>query len=124
MSDQPPTSEQKDKLAVILLCGFSLLILGGISAGAISSRIPSDSQTLLGVIVGGLMLFSRECLQAIRAFWQDQRTGKLTDQIAASNPIAQPPPQDAIDGANQVADAAVDAAGRIDATNKDRPDAL
>lgn len=85
-------AEQQDRRSVFLLCGFALFILGGISIGAIANRIPSDSQTLLGVIVGGIMLFIRECLQAIRAFWQEQRVGKMTDQLA--NSPASGAPQD------------------------------
>jgi hypothetical protein len=81
-------SEQRDKLGVFILCGLSLSILAGVSWGATTTRIPSDSQTLLGVIVGGVMLFARECLQAIRALWEAERTGKLTDQLANSTTIA------------------------------------
>ena len=109
-------SEQRDKLAVIILCGMSLSVLGGISAGAIIVRIPNDSQTLLGVIVGGLLLFGRECLQAIRAAWSEQRTGKLTDALAAAGPPPSdsPAPADAGEAAREVADIADDKASQIE----------
>lgn len=111
----PCKSEQRDKLAIVLLCGITLAIIGGIAGGAITNRIPSDSQTLLGVIVGGLLLFIRECLQAVRAFAQDMKTGKLTDQLAASttiSPVESPPPS-IIDAAQDVADASQAKADKI-----------
>lgn len=86
----PCKSERSDKTAIIALCGLAIVILGGISAGAIWHEIPAVNNTLLGVIVGGLMLFARECLQAIRQFWQEQRTGKMAEDLANStrNPDA------------------------------------
>jgi hypothetical protein len=83
-------SDDRDKLGVFILCGLSLTLLAGISVGVIVQPIPPNAQTLLGVIVGGVMLFSRECLQAIRALWEAARTGKLTDQLATSTPSEGP----------------------------------
>ncbi|MBC7506619.1 MAG: hypothetical protein H7267_12985 [Sandarakinorhabdus sp.] len=112
------TSEQRDKLGVFILCGFALGIIGGISWGAIQQRIPSDSQTLLGVIVGGIMIFARECLTVIRQFWTDAKTAKLTDQLAASTivqdtPPIDPPPADVAAAADEMVDAAKDKAADI-----------
>jgi len=76
----------RDRAALFGLAALALLILGGISWGAISSRIPSDSQTLLGTIAGGLLVFSKDIVTTIRAAWTDERTGALTDQLAASAP--------------------------------------
>ncbi len=111
------TSEERDKLGVFALCGMSLAIIGGISFGAITSRIPSDSQTLLGVIVGGIMIFARECLVVIRQFWSDAKTAKLTDALANAGPPLTPildeAPLDAQAAAEQVAGAAEDEADKI-----------
>ena len=76
----------RDRAALFGLAALAMLILGGISWGAISSRIPSDSQTLLGTIAGGLLVFSKDIVTTIRAAWTDERTGALTDQLAASAP--------------------------------------
>ncbi len=80
----------RDRAALFALAALALLILGGISWGAISSRIPSDSQTLLGTIAGGLLVFSKDIVTTIRAAWTDERTGALTDQLAASAPKETP----------------------------------
>ena len=112
----PSQSEQRDKLGVFILCGIALAIIGGISWGAIQQRIPSDSQTLLGVIVGGIMIFARECLVVIRQFWADAKTAKLTDALAAAGPPRETiidAPQDAADAAQVVADAAQEKANEV-----------
>jgi hypothetical protein len=110
-------SEQLDKLGVFILCGIALSIIGGISWGAIQQRIPNDSQTLLGVIVGGIMIFARECLVVIRQFWSDAKTAKLTDALANAGPPLTPildeVPADAQEAADQVAGAAEDEAAKI-----------
>jgi hypothetical protein len=114
--NQPTTSEQRDKLGVFILCGIALAIIGGISWGAIAQRIPSDSQTLLGVIVGGIMIFARECLVVIRQFWADAKTAKLTDQLAAAGPPRETiieAPADAVEAAQVVADAAQERADEV-----------
>lgn len=90
----PDGSDRWDRLAIVILCGVALIILGLVSGGAIFRNIPNDSQTLLGVIVGGVLLFARECLQAIRAFAQDSKTGKLTDQLANSTQTPAGTPED------------------------------
>lgn len=110
-------SERLDKLGVFILCGIALAIIGGISWGAIQQRIPSDSQTLLGVIVGGIMIFARECLVVIRQFWSDAKTAKLTDALAAAGPPLAPildeAPADAQEAAQETAAAAQDKADQI-----------
>lgn len=112
----PTTSEMRDKLGVFILCGIALGIIGGISWGAIQQRIPSDSQTLLGVIVGGIMIFARECLVVIRQFWADAKTAKLTDALANAGPPLAPiteAPADAVEAAQDTADAAQEKADKI-----------
>lgn len=68
------------------LAAICLVVLGGISAGAILKTIPNDSQTLLGTLVAGLLLFSRDIVSTIRSAWSDERTGQLTDHLAGSAP--------------------------------------
>ena len=113
-------AEARDKLGVFILCGLALAIIGGISFGAIQQRIPSDSQTLLGVIVGGIMIFARECLVVIRQFWSDAKTAKLTEQLANAGPplapLSEQAPKDAQEAAQDTADAAQDKADAIKGT--------
>jgi len=80
----------RDRQYLFGLAGLALLILGGIAAGAITSRIPNDSQTLLGAISAGVLLFARDIVTTIRAAWTDERTGALTDQLAGSAPADRP----------------------------------
>ncbi len=107
--------DERAKLGMMLLSGFSIAATAGIAAGAIHYRIPNDSQTLLGVIVGGLLLYSRECVQAVRAIMQDAKTGVLTDHLARSNPTNDNTvPEDAAEAARMTADAADKKAGQIE----------
>ncbi len=113
-----PSEQRWDKLAIVVLCGFSIGVLGGISYGAISKEIPDNAHTLLGVIVGGLMLFARECLQAIRQFAQDVNTTRLTEQLGNSTPLpVEPPPAGTVEAAQATADAAQAKADRIAGEN-------
>lgn len=120
------TSEMRDKLGVFILCGMALGIIGGISFGAIQQRIPSDSQTLLGVIVGGIMIFARECLVVIRQFWADAKNAKLTDQLAAAGPPREPiiadAPADVVEAAQDTADAAQAKADKIAQAEGPKPE--
>lgn len=76
----------RDRAALLGLAALSIIGLIAIAAGAIFIRIPNDSQTLLGTIAGGLLVFSKDIVTTIRSAWTDERTGVLTDQLAASAP--------------------------------------
>jgi len=76
----------KDRRALLWLAGLALVILGGIAYGALDTRVPNDSQTLLGAIAAGLLLFARDIVTTIRAAWTDERTGDLTSHLAKSAP--------------------------------------
>lgn len=108
-------AEARDKLGVFILCGLALVIIGGISWGAIQQRIPSDSQTLLGVIVGGIMIFARECLVVIRQFWSDAKNAKTFETLANAGPPLVPTdvPANVAEAADQVAEAATNEADKI-----------
>lgn len=80
----------RDRLYLFVLAGLSIIGLIAIAAGAIFVRIPNDSQTLLGTIAAGLLLFGRDIVTTIRAAWTDERTGVLTDQLAGSTPVDRP----------------------------------
>ena len=73
-----------DRFWLLTLGMGSLCIVGAIALYSIYKGIPEAAATLLGTIVGGLLMFMREIVQTIRQFWSDERTGKLTDQLAAA----------------------------------------
>lgn len=85
-----PKPEARDRFWLLTLGMGALVIVGAIALYSIYKGIPEAAATLLGTIVGGLLMFMREIVQAIRGFWQDAHTGKLTDQLAASPPPVDP----------------------------------
>lgn len=82
--------EACDRFWLLTLAMGSLFVIGGISLATIYQGVPEKVDVLLGVIVGGLLLFMREIVQAIRSFWEGERTTKLTDQLAAAAPTGSP----------------------------------
>lgn len=86
-----------EKLLLIGLAFVSLIILG-----------------MIGVIVTGLIAFSKDIVQAIRSYSMSAQLGKVTDQLAQAGPVpADPAPKDAKAAADLVAGAADDAADTI-----------
>lgn len=83
--------EPCDRFWLLTLGMGSLATVAAIALYSIYKGIPEAAATLLGTIVGGLLMFMREIVQTIRQFWSDERTGKLTDQLAAAPPAG---PQD------------------------------
>ena len=81
---------QREKTALLGIAGLAILSLGVIALVALGKgdKVSSESSTLVGVIAAGLAAFAKDAVQTIRAFWQDDRIGKMTDQIAASIPPA------------------------------------
>lgn len=75
-----------DRKWLLGLAALSIVVLAGIAGAASLARIPNDSQTLLGAISAGLLLFARDVVTTIRAAWTDERTEALTDQLASSTP--------------------------------------
>lgn len=73
-----------DRLWLLTLGMGSLATVAAIALYSIYKGIPEAAATLLGTIVGGLLMFMREIVQTIRQFWSDERTGKLTDKLAAT----------------------------------------
>jgi hypothetical protein len=82
-------SAQREKLFLLCIAGLAVFSLALIALVALnnSDKVNSESATLIGVIVTGLAAFAKDAIQAVRAFWQDDRLGKMTDQIAASSPV-------------------------------------
>ncbi|MEA3044584.1 MAG: hypothetical protein QOH47_2422 [Sphingomonadales bacterium] len=110
-----------DKFALFVLAGLSIAGLIGLGTAIVLWGMPETgegSEGLLNVIATGLLLFSREIVGAIRAAWQDQQVGQMSDRLHASAPVEPPPPatpapRDAKEAADQVADAAANEAATI-----------
>jgi len=108
---------RSDKLALFILAGLVVLVLGGVVLGVFwRSVVPDKGDVLLGGITTGLILFLRDLVNAVRTSWEEVTRGKITDQLAASTGPGEPSPQDAKQAAQQVASAATDAADKIEAT--------
>lgn len=88
----------RDRAALFGLAALAIAGLIGIAAGAIFKRIPNDSQTLLGTIAAGLLLFGRDVVTTIRAAWTDERTGAITDQLAKSAPTPETVDKTTVEG--------------------------
>lgn len=106
---------RSDKLALFILAGLVVLVLGGVVLGVFwRSVVPDKGDVLLGGITTGLILFLRDLVNAVRSSWEEVTRGKITDQLAASAGPMDVAPQDARDAAHKVAGAATDAAAKIE----------
>lgn len=76
-----------EKIALLSLAGIAVLSLTIIALVALKlGHIDPNSATLVGVIVGGLIAFSKDIVAAIRGYSMSAQLGKVTDQLAASGP--------------------------------------
>lgn len=83
---------RSDKLALFILAGLVVSVLGGIVAGVYWTRtVPDKGDVLLGGISTGLILFLRDLVQAVRQSWAEVTQGKITDQLANAAPPADGP---------------------------------
>ena len=108
---------RSDKLALFVLAGLVVLVLGGVVLGVFwRSVVPDKGDVLLGGITTGLILFLRDLVNAVRSSWEEVTRGKITDQLAASSGPMEIAPHDAREAADEVAGAATDAAAKIGGT--------
>jgi hypothetical protein len=105
-----------EKLALLMLAGGCVGALTWIAIRALTSdMVDPNAATLVGVIAGGLIAFSKDIVAAIRGYAMNAQLGKVTDQLAASAPTGDgsAAPADAVEAADQTAQAAVDKADQI-----------
>lgn len=107
---------RSDKLALFILAGLVVSVLGGVVLGVFyRETVPDKGDVLLGGITTGLILFLRDLVNAVRSSWEEVTRGKITDQLANSGPAidAAPPPTNAVEAAQDVADAGQTKADKI-----------
>jgi hypothetical protein len=99
---------QFDKTGLIGIAAIAVISLCGIAVYSIYHGLNSEAATLVGVIVTGLAALTKDIVAALRGYSMAAQLGKVTDQLAASQPSAsiEPVPQDAVDGAQAATDAA------------------
>ena len=84
---------RSDKLALFILAGLVVCVIGGIAGGVFwRSLVPDKGDVLLGSIVTGLILFLRDLVAAVRASWEEVTRTRVTDQLAAAGPSGDPQP--------------------------------
>lgn len=81
-----------EKLLLLALAGIALVVLAIIAVMAIrTGTIDANAATMIGVIITGLIAFMKDIIQAIRGYANGAQLGKVTDQLAASNPVSNEP---------------------------------
>ena len=114
----PDPEHRLDKLALFILAGLVVCVLGGVVLGVFwRATVPDKGDVLLGGITTGLILFLRDLVNAVRSSWDAVTQGKVMDQLSQSSPANdnKQPPADAKDAADRVAGAAEEEADRIGA---------
>lgn len=83
----PDPEHKLDKLALFVLAGLVVLVLGGVVLGVFwRATVPDKGDVLLGGISTGLILFLRDLVTAVRSSWEEVTRGKTTDVLAGMNP--------------------------------------
>lgn len=81
-----------EKLALLILAGLALAALSLIAVLALrGGQVDANAAGLIGVIVGGLIAFGKDAIAAVRSYAMSAQLGKVTDQLAASGPVADGP---------------------------------
>jgi hypothetical protein len=105
---------QSEKMGLLILAGLSIGALTAIAVLSLhAGQLDANAATVIGVIVGGLIAFGKDIIQALRGLSMSAQLSKVTDQLAASGPVVDPAPADAKAAAQEVADASQDAADKV-----------
>lgn len=87
MTIQVDPEHTKDKLALFILAGLVVAVLGGVVAGVFfRNSVPDKGDVLLGGVTTGLILFLRDLVNAVRSSWEEVTRGKVTEQLANAGP--------------------------------------
>lgn len=80
-----------EKIGLLILAALAIVTLAIISFKALSQdTVDPNAATMIGVIITGLIAFGKDIIQAIRGYAMSAQLGKVTDQLAASGPVADP----------------------------------
>lgn len=80
-----------DRSGLLLVTFGCICALTWVGIRALSSaKLDPNAATLLGAIVAGLISTSGASIQALRGYAMSAQLGKVTDQLAASGPVADP----------------------------------
>lgn len=71
-------------LAFVAICALAVIAVLALRAGSVDP----NASALIGVIVTGLIAFSKDIVQAIRGYSMSAQLGKVTDQLAGSRPAS------------------------------------
>lgn len=86
------TETRIEKIVLLTLAGLCIASLTLIAVLALRSKsVDANAATLIGVIAAGLIAFGKDIVQAIRSYAMSAQLGKVTDQLAASQPITDAP---------------------------------
>lgn len=78
---------RSDKLALFVLAGLVVVVLGGTVFGVfMRNSVPDKGDVLLGGITTGLILFLRDLVSAVRGSWEEITRGKITDKLSEGSP--------------------------------------
>lgn len=105
-----------DKLGLFVLAGMVVAVLGGIVYGTYAKlAVPENGDVLIGGISTGLILFLRDIVNAVKASWEEVTRGKTMDTLGKAAPVNdnQPVPEEAVEAAQQTAEAAQEEADTI-----------
>jgi hypothetical protein len=76
---------RSDKLALFVLAGLVVLVLGGVVLGVFWRKsVPDKGDVLLGGITTGLILFLRDLVNAVRSSWEEVTRAKTNEALANS----------------------------------------
>lgn len=84
-----------EKIGLLVLAYGAIITLAVISVKALDlETVDPNAATMIGVIITGLIAIGKDIIQAIRGYAMSAQLGKVTDQLAASGPVEQPPTTD------------------------------
>lgn len=91
MADQTSKSVKdatsNEKLALLIIAGMCVGALTWLALAALrAGDVDPNVSTLIGVIATGLIAFGKDIVAAIRGYSMSAQLGKVTDQLAASQP--------------------------------------
>lgn len=86
----PATERAQDRKLLGIISILSLLIIALVAVLVSWGKMQEAGLTLLGTIVGGLLVNSKDVIGAIRESWSTRQVERMSDQLGASQPLPDP----------------------------------